>query len=600
MQFTYFRFKNFKGIKDQTIKLLQKPDSNVYTLVGLNESGKSTILEAINFFIHKPEDLRVLDLRDYVVEDIHDLIPINERDNFNGYISIEAGIEISDIDVINLKEKFKDRNINITKINKNFSYTQEYFFENSKHQVDRNTKLWQYNILGKKGNQRKEKLLNNDDAWLAGTYIKENLPSILYFPNFLFDFPERIYLNTNNNDKHSFYQKIIQDTLDSLENDLKLKDHLIDRILSKEPNDKRSLNSVIGKLQKKLTDIIFGKWNQIFNKNISNREIILDYNTDEIGVYIEFNIKNDVDIYRVSERSLGFRWFFVYILLTQFRSYRKEKKNAIFLFDEPASNLHPSAQMELLKSFEKLPGVIYTTHSKYLINPKWLESTFVIKNQAIDYENEDNFRNSDTNIIISKYRDFAVKHPNQTNYFQPILEVLDYRPARLDLVPKLVFTEGKNDYYVINYFNNLILDSKDLNLTPGTSASNLENLISLYLGWGAEFVILLDADNEGKKQKNRYIERFGPVVENLIFTLDEIDENWVNFELENLISEKDKDSIINAISPNDILSKKTLNRSLQELYLKGVKLDFDEQTIDNFKKVILFLCEKLEVDKFLG
>lgn len=597
MQFTYFRFQNFKGIKDQTINLKQKPDSNVYALVGLNESGKSTILEAINFFIHKPEDLKVLELKDYLVEDIHSLIPINERDNFNGFISIEAGIEISDEDVVDIKKIFKSKNINITEINKNFTYTQKYFFENSKHQPDKNKSLWQYNIKGKKGAQRKEQRINNKDAWLAGEYIVENLPSILYFPNFLFDFPERIYLNTDNNDKHSFYQRIIQDTLDSLENDLKLKDHLIDRIESSDMNDKRSLNSVIGKLQKKLTDVIFGKWNQIFNKDISNREIILDYNTDDIGVYIEFSIKDDVDIYRISERSLGFRWFFVYILLTQFRSYRRKNKDAIFLFDEPASNLHPSAQSELLKSFEKLPRVIYTTHSQYLINPKWLESTFVIKNQAIDYENEENFKHADTNIIISKYRDFSVKYPNQTNYFQPILEVLDYKPSSLDLVPKLVFTEGKNDYYVLNYFSRIILDSPDLSLTPGTSASNLETLITLYLGWGAKFIILLDADKEGKKQRDRYIELFGPILENSIFTLDDIDPNWLNFELEDLIEKEDQRKVVNTISPNDRLSKKTLNRSLQELYLKNLKLDFDEKTINNFNKVSLFLIGKLGLDR---
>jgi len=50
MKFTYFKFKNFKGIEDQTLDLSKSGGSNIYTLVGLNESGKTTILEAINFF----------------------------------------------------------------------------------------------------------------------------------------------------------------------------------------------------------------------------------------------------------------------------------------------------------------------------------------------------------------------------------------------------------------------------------------------------------------------------------------------------------------------------------------------------------------------
>ncbi|GFO97543.1 hypothetical protein ig2599ANME_1747 [groundwater metagenome] len=50
MKFTEFKIKNFKGIEDITINLDKSPNANIYTLVGLNESGKTTILEAINLF----------------------------------------------------------------------------------------------------------------------------------------------------------------------------------------------------------------------------------------------------------------------------------------------------------------------------------------------------------------------------------------------------------------------------------------------------------------------------------------------------------------------------------------------------------------------
>jgi len=62
----------------------------------------------------------------------------------------------------------------------------------------------------------------------------------------------------------------------------------------------------------------------------------------------------------------------------------------LFLLDEPASNLHSTAQAQLLKSFEKLPSLIYTTHSHHMINPKWLEGTYVVKNEGLNYgENDD-------------------------------------------------------------------------------------------------------------------------------------------------------------------------------------------------------------------
>ena len=46
MKFESIEVKNFKGIKH--LKLKFGNEKRIYTLIGLNESGKSTILEAIN------------------------------------------------------------------------------------------------------------------------------------------------------------------------------------------------------------------------------------------------------------------------------------------------------------------------------------------------------------------------------------------------------------------------------------------------------------------------------------------------------------------------------------------------------------------------
>ena len=47
MRYTKFEIQNFKGIKDLTIDLSKQPFNRIHTFVGLNESGKTTILEAI-------------------------------------------------------------------------------------------------------------------------------------------------------------------------------------------------------------------------------------------------------------------------------------------------------------------------------------------------------------------------------------------------------------------------------------------------------------------------------------------------------------------------------------------------------------------------
>jgi predicted ATP-dependent endonuclease of OLD family len=598
MRFTYFRFKNFKGIENQRIELSKNPNSNIYTLVGLNESGKTTILEAINFFSHKPESLDVLKIDSYKIEDIHNLIPINKRDNFNDTIEIEAGLELSEDDLNEVKKEFANNGFAIKECSKKVTYTQIYHFKNSVHQSEEDESLWNYWVKGKKKEEIEFRSLTNDENQIANkNVIKPRIPSILYFPNFLFEFPEKIYLDKNISDeKHIFYQTIIQDVLDSLKNNTNIKEHLISRIKSDEKNEKRNLNSLLGKMEKQLSNVIFDFWNDIFQKKINDKEIVLLADSDDNGPYIEFNIKDDVDTYRINERSLGFRWFFVYILLTQFRSYRKKNNNAFFLFDEPASNLHPSAQQELLKSFNNLPNVLYTTHSHYLINPIWLENTYVVRNKGIDYENEADSSAKNTDISIMKYREFASRFPSQTSYFQPILEILEYRPANLELVPKVVLTEGKNDYYTFNYYQLTIKDYKyPLKIVPGVSSNNLTNLISLYLGWGTKFIVLLDSDKAGLKEQKRYFELFGESVIGSIITYLDIDSRWNNFETENLFTEADKIKI----QTNDYLDKitydkKQFNRCILEQHLANTKISLSDETHKNFKLVLDFLKDKLK------
>ena len=44
----WFEIKNFKGIKSAVLKFNNSPKSNIIVLVGLNESGKTTILELVS------------------------------------------------------------------------------------------------------------------------------------------------------------------------------------------------------------------------------------------------------------------------------------------------------------------------------------------------------------------------------------------------------------------------------------------------------------------------------------------------------------------------------------------------------------------------
>lgn len=606
MNFTKFQITNFKGIENITFDLEKAPEANIYTLVGLNESGKTTILEAINQFNPKIEGTTSYMLPGAIIDDYNSLIPINSRDNFNGTISIIAYLKIEEEDYRKIDE-FLQENTPFQKVKrmKEMVYYRHYKYENSKFKDldSRWTGFWG----SLKSDPVKYVDIKSDNEYseynfLLAHFCKKLIPSILYFPNFLFEFPSKIYLETKETPsaKESFYINLVQDVLSSLENDTNIKTHLVDRITSQDESDKKSLGRLIQLMERKITDIVFGTWNRIFKRKIRDTKIVIKYDIDDNKLaFIEFQIEADDGIYQINERSLGFRWFFTFLLFTQFRPFRQESpKNIIFLFDEPASNLHSSAQKQLLSSFENLINnakIIYATHSHYLINPQWLESTYVVKNEGLQIDYPENYNARKTKITIESYRSFVLKHPHNTAYFQPILDVLHYLPSSLENLSSSVLMEGKNDYYTLTYFKNIILKLKDqINIIPSTGSGNLDTLISIFLGWGKDFIILLDSDNEGKLQKERYVVKFGANIEDKIFIYRDINSGFDGKNLENLFDPLDLLPFQKTCYSNSEKFVKThFFRSVQESLVNKKDFKFSQLTLDNFKQILDFLIEKL-------
>lgn len=597
---------NFKGIQDITFNLDKSPNANIYTLVGLNESGKTTILEAINSFNPRDKDISALELPGATIENYNSLIPISRRANFNGSINIEVTVKLEEDDLRKINE-FTEINtpFKIVKTVDTLKYYRNYEFKDSKF-----TKLdsrWS-GFDGRLKTQPDEVYINIGDNSYPEVNIKLSgfcrglIPSILYFPNFLFDFPSQISLETKEETtpKEKFYIDLIQDILHSLEIETNINTHLINRIKSADAYDKKSLDSLLKLMEQKVTKVVFDAWNEIFKREIKDTKIAIHYNKNSESLpYLEFNIEAQDGVYNINERSLGFRWFFTFLLFTQFRPFRKDTpKNIIFLFDEPASNLHSSAQKQLLKSFENLgrnTKIIYTTHSHHLINPNWLESTYVVKNEGLELEAPESYNAKKTNILIEPYREFATKHPNNIDYFQPILDVLDYTPSNLENLPNCVFLEGKNDYYTLAYFKEVIFNNKyELNLAPSTGSGNLDTLISLYIGWAKEFIILLDSDKEGIKQKSRYTDKFGIIVEQRIYTLEDVDSTWTKKGLEKLFEDSEALEFQQTCYPDSTEYNKThFNRTIQESLINKRDFNFSQQTKDNIEKILLFLTEKI-------
>lgn len=603
MHYSKFIVKNFKGINELELPLDKIPSSNIFTFVGLNESGKTTILEALNSFKNP-------------VKNPNSLIPKSKRANFNENIEVTAEFTLDDNDLTYIKD-FLKKNGYILEPNQNkLSIVKVLEFDKSTYKQD--VKKYSHFFVKSKHskNSKVRKLMDvNSTVWAdLFKYLHDNLmPTIVYYPNFLFDFPTKIYLEEypGESPEQSSYRNVLQDILNSLSQSLTIKEHLVERKRRSSSNDLENIEKVLNEMAGKTSALVFDAWRKVSGIKVGNISVTLgnDIKVEENQslaeddpsrkkLYIEVKIKEGTDSYFIKERSLGFRWFFAFLLFTQFRQYRDgEVKNTLFLLDEPASNLHPTGQQVLLDSLEPLTrgsAVIYSTHSHHLINPKWLSGAFIVKNNGLDMEKkfgEEDFNDSKTDIIAERYYNFVSKYPNDETHYKPILDVLDYKPSKLEFVPGIVIPEGKFDFYIFNYMQELhIKPKKKINFYPGAGKDKHESIISLYLAWGREFLVLLDSDKGGEEAKLRYLKEYGKVVEGKIFTLGDIDHSLKGMETEELIDERERMKIIQEIFPSQKnYDKSKFNSAIQELFINEKQYKFSAKTIKIFKKIFQFL-----------
>ena len=567
--------ENFKGIKNATVEIATEAPGNIITLIGLNESGKTTVLEAISNFVSVDEETSSIVQTVASEQRPIDLIPKAKKSNFTGEISIRAHLRLDDDDVDALA-LFLKRSTGVhlikDKCPRTLTARRVLKFEDSDLRIAETR--WGFNPVFKKKTgtieYTAEARNKHSDVWSAATrFCGTRFPKIVYFPTFLFSVPEKIYLEDiegwgSEEDRaiNQYFRQVLQDVADSLDDDVDIHRHIVERVARKRESfsnplefiakfwgldEATQIRAVVNRLSGAITKTVFGAWNEIFEHGISDKSVRIEWGVDaEKGnvPYLQLLIYDGEQSYAVHERSLGFRWFFTFLLFTQFRKSRRGERSTIFLFDEPASNLHARAQTKLLESFGKTATddqfIIYSTHSHYMIEPMWLEKAYIVENKGIDFESEEagtRFESRETDVQLTRYRHFVGQNPDRVSYFQPALDALKFSFGPLAPGKFVLVVEGKYDFHPLSYFQKRLGLMKEITIVPAPSASEAGTLISLLRGLGSKFVVLLDDDVEGRRSASKYRDHH-LLGEDQIMTLGELDEKLSGRAFEALYSKE--------------------------------------------------------------
>lgn len=421
MKLVSIKIKNYKSIKEVVFDLDHDIPEQTYSLIGINEAGKSSFLEAISFFDEKEiiiEKKFFHNENGGMLGDIEIILEYEDCDEINEAIkqSLEGkSIDKSIVDRIDIKKLIIKRvfkintkgvleieDVNFTDQLKNCVYdptTQKIILKSElveKPEIEVEFDLMQC-------------LLDNFDL-LNTCYL--NTHNTLFWKSsskYLIDQPVDLNLFKANPREVSVPLANCFNIIGVNDEDISSS---VDNILS----DSTARKNFIGRIEEKVTNHIKNIWKE---HKIS---VHFDLNANLITFLVEDEgVKHDNKT--TDQRSDGFRQFISFLLSVSAESKTGELQNYILLIDEPEQHLHPKAAEFLKEDLIKISSksedsnvVFFATHSIFMIDQEVLERNYsVIKkdNKETHIEKVDGNINTYSSIIFNVFNVYTNDYHNE-------------------------------------------------------------------------------------------------------------------------------------------------------------------------------------------
>lgn len=524
MKLKKFRIKNFKSIEDSGDCYLT---DTITILAGKNESGKTSILEALECFNRDrqiSDDKRPISSPDSIPEIsitfIFDKINLNKTfKDLRGPLKAEADIELEvikkypkeysigqgnekieallNIEFNKVMESLRDKWAKVKKIHSAHEALGGDLFEfefidlaeeKGKFDIFNSTIKPNVNLMEEKERERFEKLLVEIKSELnslekVNVTKSEVLSSILsQIPNFiLFKSFEDICPN-----------KIPIVELENNEwiNDLSVISNLDVKVI-KSTNDREK-----EKHKDSLNINLKKHYERFWTQDATNLSISWDSN------HLFIWIKEDNVPFEPSLRSQGRQWHISFYVKVSARA--SESVPNIIMIDEPGLFLHAKAQKDVLKMLEdsaKEVQVIFSTHSPYLLEADKLNRVKLIHRTTESGTKIDN-----------KIHALADKET-----LTPIMSAIGLELSDGIVTSEKVnnvIVEGPSDLYYLCAFKKLF-NKNNVNFIYGGGAGNMPFVGTILQGWGAKVVYLYDND-QGRKDGVKNLKKNWLVFEDLV------------------------------------------------------------------------------------
>jgi predicted ATP-dependent endonuclease of OLD family len=654
MRLRKFRVRAYRCIHDSG----EITVGDLAAFVGRNESGKTTILQALTL-LNREEEVSDLDLCDEMFEELKEEIKLVEGD-------FELNSRESDI----LKEKFPNlpqiNKIKIFRTNKKPEVQYEFenikiseksdgglnswenfskrmlefldtipnhlriqintkFFEDTppKSQANFDTGLAEFNnqfhvvaiqdpkvieewekMYSRPENQFSNLLSGGSERIALENFISTQLhPRFVYFSDY-----KKIYGNINLNEyikeekgerRESIEYVEEFDKAESVRNLFYLAELDINELEEVRDSPSRSiklLNAAGNRLTKKLNPAWKG----------DPIHVDLRYNPGNIMSVVISDVHKDGTVTNtglLNRRAEGFKWTFSFIVNFAAETQRAELKEAILLLDEPARNLHPTQQMGISDLLRNLAGsnqVLYATHSPFMIfdyTPGNLLVVELDKRKHLSRIFYDYWNADDKTLTPILY-----------GLSRGLVESIVDREIGRNSRP-VIIVETMSDSMYLNSFDKFLQDPNismnPLNIVPAFNKNAVLPLAIFYRNHGYNTFILLDNTEESKQISSQLTSNEFNPIQTIFFEKDgkaiESIEDYIVLEdylhaINQTYEIKLRHEGYSNLTSEDIVSKK------KKGVLENLNAIWEEHRDDDWNKfdneeITRYICEKIALEE---
>jgi predicted ATP-dependent endonuclease of OLD family len=625
MRLDKVKIKNYKSIEETDLDLGQS--DNILSLVGQNESGKSSILEAVRDFYNGEFD--------------DDSFPYDVGDELEQAVSCTFSFEKSDkkdeiLEKIEefLKEKIYNEPVKFLKniLSKVSTFT--IVFDGKHYKFDEQLETILINNIEKNEEPENEENVaetevatqpndvseENEKESLDGNimfpdlpeyFVKNILPEFIFFEGGECDtLPDFISIEDLANSKGdgwiavTWLEKCLQELTQN--KNLSFQELSNTDSLSRRTQINQRVSEITADFKQDFSQKIHG---------IENDELGIEFNIEkrkeeedqEVRDYVDFAVKTkEGKALPVRMRSKGMIWFLSFWLALK---SLKEKKS-IILVDEPDRSLHINAQKDLLGVFEKISKkyghqIIYATHAPSLVPLDTIYRIFLIFNDKNNGTLCENILK--TQIGNSKNKQEAISLVNYAIGCSVPYQNLIFKKEN-------VILEGTSDFMHFQAMTKILEKDLDLAFIPGVGAigSKLNPLVGICIGYNFKWCVIIDGGNVGETKFNELKEGIFAgnkekaekkikllSVENIedLFSVQDIEliagEDG-KFNLGQKPKKKDNVAYIGK-SRKNVFAKLFLDKA----NIKEITKDkLSPTTVNSFEKLFDFIPKALEVNEF--